>query len=109
MAKPTDQPPQTIEIDDAFDPLEFWIRHKQRIVLYTGLLVAALLIYGLYQFNQQRKVMAAEAALLQAKTADDYQKLIAGYPESASAGTAYLRLAELQRKEAKYEGSSQTL
>src|SRR4051812_27241954 len=109
MAKPEDKPAATIDLDDAFDPLEFWIRHKQRIIMYSGLLVAGLLIFGLYQYNQQRKIVTAEAAFLQAKTADDFQKLISGYPESPSAGTAYLRLAELQRKDGKYDASTQTL
>ena len=60
--------------DTGFDPLEFWIRYKSKIVLYGALLAVALVIFGLYKWNEDRTKAASEAAFSSAKTAEDFRK-----------------------------------
>ncbi|HEX8310425.1 MAG TPA: tetratricopeptide repeat protein, partial [Chthoniobacteraceae bacterium] len=104
-AETTPTPPVATE----FDPLEFWIRHKGKILLYTALLLIALLIWGIFELTQSRARAAAEQAYATATTAEAFQKLIEQHPKSVSAGNAHLRLAALQQSEGKHAEAIATL
>jgi len=95
--------------DTGFDPLEFWIRHKSKIVLYSGLLVAALIAFGLFEVTQQRTKVASAAAYAAAKTEDDFRKVAADYPRNVAGANAELMLAEQQRAAGKLDDSLATL
>ena len=107
MASPTETAP--VVTDNEFDPLEFWIRHKGRIVLYGSLLIAALAIYGLYEAIHRHSVQAAEAAYASAASAEDFRKVIAAHPGSIIAGNARLMLADKLRAEGKLDEAVATL
>ncbi len=96
--------------DDAgFDPLEFWIRHKSKIILYTGLLLGAIIVFGVYQMIEQRTRAAAQAAFASAKTSDDFRKVAADYPRTGAGVSAELMLADHLRAEGKLDEAISTL
>jgi tetratricopeptide (TPR) repeat protein len=95
--------------DTGFDPLEFWIRHKSKIVLYSGLLLGALIVFGIFELIQQRAKVASEAAYAAAKTEDDFRKVAADYPRNIAGANAELMLAEHQRADGKLDDSLATL
>ena len=102
---PSPLPPQ----DDGFDLLEFWIRHRTRVLLYGALLVIALVIFGLYQFAHQREIANAEEAFSRAAKAEDYQKIIDTWPKLPAAASAQLLLAAEQRRAGKLDESNALL
>src|SRR5689334_11549877 len=108
MANPADTTPHSTD-DQGFDLMVFWIRHKTSILLFAGLLIVALMIYGIYEFTQTRTHNAAAAVFANAKTADDYRKLISEYPDTAASANAHLLLAEQLRKDGKLDDSNQVL
>ncbi|MHA3770018.1 tetratricopeptide repeat protein [Verrucomicrobiota bacterium sgz303538] len=107
MANPADSTPSTV--DHEFDPMEFWIRNSSKILLLAGLIIAAVLIYSLYEFNERRTHNAAAQMFATAKTTDDFRKVIAEYPNSSAAANAHLLLADQLRKDGKLDESNQAL
>ncbi len=95
--------------DTGFDPLEFWIRHKSKIVLYCGLLLGALIVFGIFEVTQQRTKVASEVAYAAAKTEDDFRKVATDYPRNVAGANAELMLAEQQRAAGKLDESLATL
>lgn len=106
MPSPTPSAPTA---DPGFDPLVFWIKHQSKILLLLGLFVVALGGYAISEFVRNKHAAAAQTALANAKSADDYRKVIADYSGSMPAGDAYLLLAEKLRAEGKLDESSTTL
>ena len=64
---------------------------------------------GGYRLYSERRDDAAANSLTSAKTAADFQKVIAQYPGTPAGGAAYLFLAEEQRKEKKFNEANTTL
>jgi TolA-binding protein len=96
--QPTPPPQHT-----GFDPVEFWYLHKTKIIGLTILFIVALVGYTAYELTQRSAREAANKAFAEAKTADDYKKVIADHPDQIAAGNAQLKLAELYRDEGKYD------
>ena len=99
----------TINRDAVLDAHVFWYRFRREIV--AAIVVAILLIIGFagYWFYAERQESAASGLLSAAKNSQDYQQVIARYPNTAAGRSAYLLLAEAQRNEGKYVESSATL
>lgn len=97
-------PPET-----GFDPLVFWIQYRTKILLFAGLLVVGMAVFGISEWSRLRQFEGARQLLAGAKTADDYRKVIAEYPATAAAGDAFLLLAEQLRKDGKLDESSAQL
>lgn len=74
-----------------------------------GLIVLALLGYGAYWLYTDRRDAAAAAALAKAHDAAGYQQVINQYESTNSGATAYLLLADAQRKAGKYADANTTL
>jgi TolA-binding protein len=106
MPSPTTTTPPA---DTGFDPLVFWIQHKGKILLFTGLFVVALAAYGISEYVRMKRTAAAEAQFANAKTVEDFRKVITDYNGTAPAGNAYLLLAEKLRAEGKIDESSKEL
>ncbi|MGC3989990.1 MAG: tetratricopeptide repeat protein [Chthoniobacteraceae bacterium] len=95
--------------DTGFDPYVFWMQHKGKIVLYSALLIVALVIFGVSQYVTQHKNAESTLALASAAKAEDFQKVVTDYAGTAAAADAQLRLAEQQRNEKKYDDAIATL
>jgi TolA-binding protein len=103
---PTVQPPSR---DVALETHFFWERFKTEIA--AALIVALLAIagFGAYRFYSDRRDAAASALLGTAKSAPDYQLVIARYSNTPAGADAYLLLADAQRKEKKFVEANATL
>lgn len=101
ITHPTSDPLMETEI--------FWARHKVSIVLAIAAIAVALAAYGAYQYRVAQQDTAAAGVLAQAKSAENYQKLIAEYPSTPAATSAYLLLAAEERKANKFAEAIATL
>ena len=95
--------------DPALETRVFWERFKNEII--AVLLIALLAVLGFtgYRFYSDRQAAAASALLAGAKTAPEYEQVIARYPNTPAGADAYLLLAEAQRSEKKFADANATL
>jgi len=96
---PTALPPSR---DAALEARVFWIRFKNQIAAVLVVAVLAIVGFAGYRFYSDRRDSAASALLSSAKSASDYQQVIARYPNTPAGAAAYLLLAEAQRNEKKF-------
>src|SRR5438445_13891327 len=103
---PTLPPPSR---DAAIEAQVFWLRFKNQIA--TALIIVLLGIAGFagYRLYTHNRDSAAAALLGSAKSAPDYQQVIARYPNTPAGASAYLLLAEAQRNEKKFVEANATL
>ena len=87
----------------------FWARNKMPILIAIAAILIALVGYGAYQYRAARHQVAAAAALAQAKTSENYEKVISDYQSTPAAASAYLFLAAEQRKADKFADANLTL
>lgn len=91
------------------NPVEIWYIYKTKILTYGGIILTALLIFGVVQFIDYRRNQGSQALYGQAKTADDFRAVIKEYPGTPAGGDAALRLGALLREEKKYDESAAVL
>ena len=92
-----------------FEPIAFWQQHKGKIVFYVVLLVVGLAAFAIYQITTARSRAETEQLFAQAKSVEDFKRIISNYPASMAAGNASLMLAEKLRSEGKYDDAVSTL
>jgi tetratricopeptide (TPR) repeat protein len=118
MASPSDESdnasePETPDeeeiIEAGFDPLLFWDQYRQFILLATGLILLGAVGFGVYEFNQAKRIEAAGAALAQASSEDDYRQIVDKYAGTVAAGDASLALGGKLRGEKKYDEAIEAL
>src|SRR6476659_3379560 len=95
--------------DPVLETQVFWDRHKNKVFAALVLALLAVAAWGGYRMYSDRRGDTAANLLTAAKTAADFQKVIAQYPDTAAAGSACLFLAEEQRKEKKFSEANTTL
>jgi TolA-binding protein len=101
--------PTLTSTDTAPEREVFWDRYKKEVM---AVLIAALVgvaAFGGYKLYTDHQANAAADMLASAKTAADFQKLIADYPNTAAGASAYLLLADAQRNEKKFAEANTTL
>lgn len=95
--------------DAALEAQVFWFRYRKEIAgLLVVLLLAGLALAG-WRFYRERRETAASAAFAEAKTAADYERVIERYGDTPAAASAYLLLADEQRKNGKLAEANATL
>lgn len=99
----------TSPADTGFDPAVFWIQHKSKVLLFTGLFVVALAAYAISEYVREKRNTSAQTLFANAHSVEDYRKVIADYSGTSPAGDAYLLLAEKLRAEGKIDESSAAL
>lgn len=109
MTSPAETSPAPPAPPAGFDPLVFWVQHRQKVTLFAGLFFAAALIYFASEFMRTRKLDAAGRALAEAKEEAALRKVISDYAGTAAAGDAHLLLAEKLRKAGKADEAVTTL
>ena len=108
MPSPTESP-QITTAPPGFDPVEFWYLHKTKILGLLVLFLVALTAYAVQQMIERQQKVASTRAFAEAKTAADFEKVIAEHEGTIAAANAHLRLAELQRQEGKLDAATATL
>jgi TolA-binding protein len=103
---PTALPPSR---DAALEARVFWIRFKNEIAAVLVVVLLAIIGFAGYRFYSDRRESAASALLSSAKSASDYQQVIARYANTPAGAAAYLLLAEAQRNEKKFVEANTTL
>ena len=103
---PTIPPPSR---DTALETRMFWERFKSEIIAALIVVLLAGVGFTGYRFYSDRRAAAASALLGSARTAQEYQEIIARYPSTPAGADAYLLLAEAQRSEKKFAEANATL
>lgn len=109
MSSPTQTSSASAAAPAGFDPLVFWVQHRQKVVLLAVLFVAAMVIYFASEFVRTRKLEASAHALAEAKDDAAWRKVSSDFPGTAAAGDAHLLLAESLRKAGKNDEAVATL
>ena len=106
MPSPTETKPV---VEEEFDLLAFWIQHKNKVLLFTLLLIVGLLVFAIFQYTQYREREAAAHDFANAKSVEDLRRVATTHPSSAVAGNALILIAEKLRAENKFDESSAAL
>ena len=106
MPSPTETKPV---VEEEFDLLAFWIQHKSKVLLFTLLLIAGLLVFAISQYLEIRARDAAARDFAGAKTVEDWRRVAASHSGSAVAGNALLLIGEKLRAENKLDESTAAL
>lgn len=106
---PPSPTPTTTPAETGFDPLVFWIQHRNKILLLSGLFAIALAAFALSEYVRQRTNASAQELFAAAKTPEGFRKVITEYSGTVAAGNAHLMLAEKLRQEDKLDESTTTL
>jgi TolA-binding protein len=104
--RPADPTPS---IDPLLETHVFWAKYKTPIVVAIAAVLLGLAAFGAYWLYKQQRDGAAAAALAQAKNDAGYQKVIDEHGGTPAAASAYLFLANDQRKKQNFAGSNETL
>ncbi|HEY2140299.1 MAG TPA: tetratricopeptide repeat protein, partial [Chthoniobacterales bacterium] len=95
--------------DPALDREVFWERYKKEVMALLIVALLAAAAFGGYKIYSDRQANAAASTLASAKTAVDFEKVIAEYPSTAAGASAYLLLADAQKNEKKFAEANTTL
>ncbi len=95
--------------DPALETRVFWERFKREIIAALIILLLALFGFTGYRFYSDRRAATASALLASAKGVQEYEQLIARYPDTPAGADAYLLLAEAQRNERKFAEANAAL
>ena len=106
---PPSPTPTTTPAETGFDPLVFWIQHRSKILLLSGLFAVALAVFATSEYIRRRTNTGAQELFAAAKTPEDFRKVMAEYSGTVAAGNAHLMLAEKLRQEGKLDESTATL
>jgi tetratricopeptide (TPR) repeat protein len=106
LVMPTAAPPSR---DVALETRVFWERFKQPIIAVLSVVMLATVAFTAYRFYADRRATAASVALASANTAQEYEQVIARYPNTSATADAYILLAEVQRKERKFPEANKAL
>jgi predicted negative regulator of RcsB-dependent stress response len=100
-------PPTTS--DASVEAQVFWLRFQKEIAAALIIAILAMIGYAGYRLYAYQRDSKAAQLLGSAKTASDYQQVISQYPQSPAGITAYLLLAETQRRDKKFDQANTTL
>jgi tetratricopeptide (TPR) repeat protein len=103
---PTVQSPSR---DAAVDASVFWLRYQKEIIAVLIVALLAVAVYAGYDFYMDRRNASAARSLASAKVAPDYQRVIDRYPNTPAGASAYILLAEAERKEKKFAEANAAL
>jgi len=101
--------PTLTSTDPAPEREVFWDRYKKEVMAVLILALVGVAAFGGYRLYADRQANAAAEMLASAKTAADFQKVMAEYPSTAAGASAYLLLADAQRNEKKFAEANTTL
>jgi TolA-binding protein len=95
--------------DAAVEASVFWIKYKNEIAAVLIVALLAMIGFAGYWVYSERQNSGAAGLLASAKSAQDYEQIIAHYPNTSAGASAYLLLAETQRQDKKFPEANETL
>lgn len=87
----------------------FWLKYQKEITALLVIAILAMVGFAGYRLYSDRQQAAAAGLLASAKSAQGYEQVIAQYPGTPAGESAYLLLAEAQRKDKKFAEANATL
>ena len=98
-----------LRTDPALEAQVFWYKYRKQIAILLILAIVAIFAVAGYRLYRDRREATAATLFGAAKTAAAYEQVINRYGDTAAAASAYLLLADGQRKQSKYSESNATL
>ncbi len=95
--------------DPVLEAHAFWHKFQKQIAITVVVLLLLLLGLGGYKLYSDRQNSAAAAQLAAANSTHGYEQVIADYPNTPAAASAYLFLADIQRNKRMFVESNATL
>ena len=95
--------------DPLLETQVFWDKYKMPILLGIAAVLLVIGAVSAYRYFAAQKNAAAAELLSNAKGIEDYQKVIAQYPTSGAAASAYLLLAAQQREKGMFAEANTSL
>ena len=95
--------------DSALDAQVFWYKYQREIAILLGLAVLGIVGLAGYRLYRDRREATAATLFSAAKTPAAYEAIIEQHSDTAAAASAYLLLADAQRKDGKYAEANATL
>lgn len=87
----------------------FWLRFQKEIAAALIVVILGMVAFAGYRFYIYRRNSTAADLLGKAKTAEQYQEVIARYPGAPAGASAYLLLAQQQHNQKNFAESNATL
>jgi predicted negative regulator of RcsB-dependent stress response len=98
-----------VTTDSTLDAQVFWYKYQREIAILLALAVLGIVGLAGYRFYRDRREATAATLFSAAKTPAAYEELINQHGNTAAAASAYLLLADAQRKSGKYAEANATL
>jgi TolA-binding protein len=95
--------------DAAIEATAFGIKYKNEIAAVFIVALLAMIGFAGYWIYSERQNSVAAGLLASAKSAQDYEQIIAHYPSTPAGASAYLLLGEAQRHDKKFPEANETL
>ena len=95
--------------DSALDAQVFWYKYQREIAILLGLAVLGIVGLASYRLYRDRREAAAATLFSAAKTPAAYEAIINQHSDTAAAASAYLLLADAQRRDGKFAEANATL
>ena len=98
-----------LRTDPALEAQVFWYKYRKEIAILLVFAIAAIVAIAGYRLYRDRREATAATLFSLAKTPAAYEEVINRYGDTAAAASAYLLLADAERKQAKYSEANTTL
>jgi TolA-binding protein len=98
-----------LSTNPALEAQVFWYKYRKQIAILLILAIVAIFTIAGYRLYRDRREATAATLFGAAKTTAAYEEVINRYGDTAAAASAYLLLADGQRKQSKYSESNATL
>ena len=95
--------------DPTLDAQVFWYKYRREIAILLGMAILGIAGVAGYRLYRDRREATAATLFSTAKTPAAYEEVINRYSDTGAAASAYLLLADAQRKEGKYAEANATL
>ena len=95
--------------DPALNAQVFWYKYQREIAILLGLAVLGIVGLAGYRLYRDRREATAATLFSSAKTPAAYEAVINQHSDTAAAASAYLLLADAQRKDGKFPEANATL
>jgi predicted negative regulator of RcsB-dependent stress response len=95
--------------DSTLDAQVFWYKYQREIAILLGLAVLGIVGLAGYRLYRDRREATAATLFSSAKTPAAYEAIINQHSDTAAAASAYLLLADAQRKDGNYAEANATL
>src|SRR5947208_15433189 len=98
-----------LSTDPALEAQVFWFKYRREIAILLILAIVAIFATAGYRFYRDRREATAATLFAAAKTPAAYEEVLKRYGNTAAAASAYLLLANEQRKNSMYSDAIATL